>query len=264
MKPVEQAIGRWLGVYFSQLVPLTPAMDAYCARPLERAIAFVPGRMVDSAQEMLNLWTRNDSKGGPTTPADMPVILVAVAQDMTTTGRDYTIQVADPVKCSIPDDPKERVFELRTSSMDYRVQLLFCAHDPDTARALAAQFALFVDTPRHKTLQAVWRFAGIDTEWPVKLESPDVAAMRIQTEAKNLTMLALDGTLKATIPLYRAPGAGEPNDGKGSGTKEDPHGFPVVSVMNVESNTDERFGQGLTRRVADADGIHPTDQGGTP
>lgn len=261
MTPIKSAIGRWLERYFTELVPMTPQIRAFTQRPYEEAVVIVPGRMVDSAQEMLNLWVRNNTNDGATTPAAMPVILVAVAQDMTPTGADYTKQDADPVDVVIPDDPKERVFKLRTMAQDYRVQLVFAAMDPDTAHSLAAQFSLYLDTIRHKSLGALWRFAGLDIEWPVKLESPDVAAMRVPTEAKNLTMLALDLTLKATMPLYQAPRDGEPNDGKGSGTEDDPHGYPLVEVVYTESRVPGNTDTLVTQRTTDASGIYPTEDG---
>lgn len=261
MTPIYDAIGRWLGEYFAELVPMTPQVRAFMARPLDKAVVMVPGRMVDSAQDMLNLWVRNDSNGGPTTPAAMPIILVAVAQDMTPTGADYTKQDADPIDVVIPGDPKERAFKLRTMAQDYRVQLVFAAMEIHTAHSLAAQFALYVDTPRHKTLDAYWRFAGLDIAWPVKLESPDVAAMRVPTESKNLTMLALDLTLKATIPLYQAPRDGEPNDGKGSGTEDDPHGYKVMQFVYTESRLDGNTNTLLSKKSTDESGTTPAEEG---
>lgn len=263
MTPIKEAIGRWLGEYFADLVPMTPAMQAFTQRPFEKSVVMVPGRMVDSAQEMLNLWTRNDTNGGATAPAAMPVILVAVAQDMTPTGADYTKQDADPMDVVIPADPKERVFKLRTMAQDCRVQLVFAAMESDTAHSMAAQFALYVDTIRHKSLGAIWRFAGLDIEWPVKLESPDVAAMRVPTEAKNLTMLALDITLKATIPLYQAPRDGEPNDGKGAGTADDPHGYPLVQVIYTEGRLPGNTNTLVTDRGVAAIDLYPNG-GGNP
>lgn len=63
----------------------------------------------------------------------------------------------------------------------------------------------------------------------------DAPAMSIQTEAKNLTILAIDITLKAEIPLFDAPAEGQPNDGKGTPGTADPAGYPLVQEINAES-----------------------------
>ena len=59
--------------------------------------------------------------------------------------------------------------------------------------------------------------------------------MSIQTEAKNLTILAIEIMLKAEIPLFDAPAEGQPNDGKGIPGTADPAGYPLVQEINAES-----------------------------
>ena len=76
---------------------------------------------------------------------------------------------------------------------------------------------------------------GQDMPWPVQIESPDVPAMSIQTDTKNLTMLACDVTLRASIPLFNAPADSDPNDGKGTdGDPSDPSGYQVVVQVNYD------------------------------
>lgn len=71
-------------------------------------------------------------------------------------------------------------------------------------------------------------------DWPVQIESTDSPATSIGTEAKNLTILAIDLTLKATIPMMSAPAPGQPNDGKGTpGSTSNPSGFPLVERVNA-------------------------------
>ena len=233
LEPVKAAFGQFMGRFYAEIVPTTKPLEAYITRGLAKSIVWAPSRMVDSAEEMLQTWQRNDTDNATTKPANMPVMIVGIARDYTPTGRDYTRQMADPEMVMIPGDAKERVFSLRTVAGDVRAQVVLFAQDEPTARALAAQFLLFLDATPNRRFTAHYTFAGQAMDWPVQVESPDAPAMSIQTEAKNLTILAIDLTLKATIPLFSAPGAGQPNDGKGTPGTTDPAGFPLVGEINT-------------------------------
>lgn len=190
--------------------------------------------MIDSAEEMLAAWQRNDSDNAPSHPQKLPVILVAMAKDYVPSARDYTRQVADRQMVIIPDDPKERVFGLRHIAADIRVQLAIFTADEPTARSLAAQFCLYIDAMHNRTFWATHRFAGLNHDWPVQLESSDAPAMMIANDAKNLTILALDINLHSSIPLFDHPRDEDPNDGKGTnGVLDDPHGYPTVQVVDA-------------------------------
>jgi len=233
LEPVKAAFGQFMGRFYAEIVPTTKPLEAYITRGLAKSIVWAPSRMVDSAEEMLQTWQRNDTDNATTKPANMPVMIVGIARDYTPTGRDYTRQMADPEMVMISGDAKERVFSLRTVAGDVRAQVVLFAQDEPTARALAAQFLLFLDATPNRRFTAHYTFAGQAMDWPVQVESPDAPAMSIQTEAKNLTILAIDLTLKATIPLFSAPGAGQPNDGKGMPGTTDPAGFPLAGEINT-------------------------------
>ncbi|NCC41620.1 MAG: hypothetical protein EOM21_19815, partial [Gammaproteobacteria bacterium] len=74
-QPVKSAFGQSLGRFFASVVPTTPYLDEYVKRPLSRAILWAPARMVDLAEEMLAAWQRDESRGTPTSPYTMPIIL---------------------------------------------------------------------------------------------------------------------------------------------------------------------------------------------
>ncbi len=222
-----------MGAFYGGIVPTTKALEAYVTRGLAKSIAWAPSRMIDAAEEMLGSWQRNDTDSTTTKPANMPVILVAMAKDYVPTGRDFTRQVADRIMVTIPDDEKGRVFGLRTVAGDIRAQIAIFAHDEPSARSIAAQFLLFLDAAPNRWFMARYTFAGQIMEWPVQVESPDSPAMAIQTDAKNLTILAVDLTLKAEIPMFDAPAAGQPNDGQGTPGTSDPAGYPLVQGISL-------------------------------
>ncbi len=235
LEPVKVAFGEYMGAFYSGIAPTTSGLHEYVARGLAKSIAWAPSRMVDAIEDMLSAWQRNDTDGAPTQPAKMPIIFVAIAKDYTPSGRDYTRQISEQVEVILPGDTKERDFRVRVISGDVRAQVVFCAFDEPTARSLAAQFLLYLDNMESRRFFATYTFAGQDLTWPVQIESPDNPAMSIQTDSKNLTILACDVTLRASMPLFSAPADSDPNDGKGTdGDPLDPHGYQVVVQVNYD------------------------------
>jgi len=214
LEPVKIAFAQYLVRYHAQLKPVTKGMGRYLKREVSQGMVWAPSRMVDQAQEMLSLWIKASVNGATTRPPDLPVIVIAMAQDYTPTGRDYSRQMADRHWIRLPDDPTERALGLRTLVTDIRAQLAIFSSSPSTASALAAQFLLFVDGTDNRRFMAEYAFSGIQTRWPVQIETPENPAMRIESEAENLSILAIDINLHATIPLFDAA---DEDDAKNSG-----------------------------------------------
>ncbi|SFK63477.1 hypothetical protein SAMN05216302_101119 [Nitrosomonas aestuarii] len=233
--PVKSAFGEYIGGFYNSLSPTTKGMTEFASRGLSKSIVWAPSRMVDTVQDMLSAWQRNDTDGTPTHPPDLPVMIAAMANDYTSTGRDVTRQITsdDELLVIFPDDVKERAFGVKVAAGDIRAQVAIFSHDEPTAKALAAQFALYIDSISNRRFYAKYEFAGYELEWPVQIEAPDVVAVPSPTESKNMAILAIDITLRASSPLFNAPKEGEPNDGKGTpGSDDDPAGYPVVVQVN--------------------------------
>lgn len=236
LKPVKEAFGRYVNEWYASIVPTSKQVREFSERGLAKSIVWAPSRMVDAAEDMLASWRKNDTDSAPSRPPELPVIIVSMAKDFTQTMRDYSAQIADPVVVMLPDDAKERAVSLRVINADIRTQIAIFAHENETARALAAQLALFMDAPGNRRFQSVFRFGGVDTRWWVQIENPDAIATSVATESKNLTILAMDVTLKAAIPLFAAPKYGEPVDaskGGYAGYDEDPASYPVVTSVDA-------------------------------
>ena len=141
----------------------------------------------------------------------------------------------------LPTDTKERYFEVKTVAGDLRVQLAICASDEATAKSIAAQLLLYVDSPVRRGFDAKYTFAKNDVYFPCQIDAPDSPASNVDTGNKNITILAIDFNLHCTVPIYEAPGEDEPNDGKGSGP-DDPSGFRMVSSINLKDDTTKNNG----------------------
>jgi hypothetical protein len=236
LKPLKIAFGGYLARYFAAIVPTNDMIAEFAARPIEKAIVWSPGRMVDAAYEMLQMWQRNDTDSAPTQPFRLPVAIAGLAKDAIPSGRDYTRQVAEPQMVMLPNDAKERMFGLRTIATDVRAQVAFFAHEEGTARSLASQLFLFADAVENRRFVATYRFAGQSLDFPVVVEDPGIVGSLQQVEERNLTILSFDLSLHVTIPLFSAPGEGEENDGLGTPGTDDPAGYPKVIEVDVDSN----------------------------
>lgn len=238
---LKVGFGHYMGRFFDQLVPTTKPMAEYCRRPFKYAVILAPARMIDMAEDLLAKYLRADIQkdfGSNTRPHNLPVILAAFARDVTPTGRDYGRQIANADYMSFPDDEKGRVFKVRTVASDVRVQCAIFASDEPTARSIAAQFLLFVDAVENRRFWVDYEYAGFRVRYPAQLETTEALAPLTPTEANNLTVLAVDLTLKCTIPLISGPREGEPHDGKGiPGDEYDPAGYPIVEQMTIAGHS---------------------------
>jgi hypothetical protein len=239
-EPVKIGFGEYMGGFYASLVPTTKPMHEFIARGLGKSIAWAPSRMVDAATDMLDSWQRNDTDSATTQPAKLPVIIVAVDRSYTPTGREFTRQVAESQWVIIPGDVKERAFGLRAIAGDIRAQVVIIAADEPTARSLSAQFCLYLDAIPNRRFAARHTFAGMALDFPVQIESPDSPVVNVQSEYKNVVIMAVDLTLKTEIPLFDAPIVGDPNDGKGTPGTDDPAGYPLVTDV---TDTEHFLGQ---------------------
>lgn len=232
---VKAGFGEFMFGYFKQLIPTTDKLQEFCGRAFKKAVIMAPTRMIDQQEEMLLKYFRKDDTGElvPTYPHKLPIIFVAFAKDTTATGRDYTRQIADAQYITLPEDPLNRCYKVKTSAIDIRAQVVFNAYDEPSCRSLAGQFLLYLDETPSRRFTADYFFGNIRSRWPVQIESPDSPAMNIPSDSKNLTTLAVDLTLKCTTPLFFAPTDNEANDGQNEdGNKA---GYRLVqSVPHVE------------------------------
>lgn len=242
-KPVEAAFGVWLRSFRdSWFVPMTAAGADWQARPIERAMALVPGRMIDDVEGMLGAWRRNQNDPARAgTSAFLPVVLAAVAKEIQPMADDAGRQMTRPIPMIFPEDPLARWFRIKTIRQTKRAQVVIIAADKETANDIAAQFlARFHDT-EGTFFQYPVTFGGFSTSWSVRVVVDDAMAMDDMPEQNSLTILHIDMKLEATIPLFSAPAEGEPNDGS-PGTPGYPEGGLSEITLTVVDPPDGASG----------------------
>lgn len=255
---LKVGFGHYMSRFFDQLVPTTKPMAEYCRRPFKYAVMLAPARMIDMAEDLLAKYLRADIQkdfGSSTRPHNLPVILVAFARDVTPTARDYGRQIANAEWVTLPGDEKERVFKIRTVASDVRVQCAVFASDEPTARSIAAQFLLYVDATQNRRFWVDYEYAGIPLKFPAQLETTEVIAPLTPTEANNLTVLAIDLTLKCTIPLINGAKTEEEADDKGIvGDEFDPAGYRIVEAVDIHDRDTHYHGHQGIPGTNEADG----------
>ena len=234
-EPVKEGLGEFLQGFYAELVPTTKDMNEFVTRGFPYCFAWAPSRMIDQVSEMLEAWQKNDTDQSTTKPHRLPVIIVATSKDYTPVMHDFGTQISDPIDVQFPEDPKSRYFQMKMIAGDIRAQVVIIAGDEPTAKSIAAQFSLYMDSPSRRAFHGLYPFAGIQHAYPVQIEAPDNPASSIDIGSKNMTCLAVDMTLKATVPIFMAPKVGEANDGKGIPGSIDPAGYPLVQEFSANT-----------------------------
>lgn len=237
--PIKEGFGRYLERFHAQVVADTPAMVEFAGREFSKAAAWAPGRMVDQALLMLDTWRKNDTSQVARATPYLPIMLAAMSKDYIPAPADFSRQLADPVYVTIPADPKQRVFKMRAAVSEVRAQVVVAAPEEATARSIAMQLQLFSSAFGNRRIYAHYDLAGFSEPWPVVFEQPDIMGIQVPNDQKNITILAVDFTMRATVPLLEAPNiAGPDGDGQGSDDYSDPDGFLVVVQTDIKAYPD--------------------------
>lgn len=241
--PVKEAFGRYLERFYVQLVADTPAMSEFTARGFSKSAVWAPGRMVDQVEEMLESWRKNDTSQAARATPYLPIIIAAMAKDYMPAPPDFSRQLADPVFVTIPGDTKNRVFSMRAVVCEIRTQVAICAPEEATARSLAMQLQLFCSAMGNRRFYANYLLAGFNEPWPVVFEMPEIMAVNAPNEQKNLTILTVDFTMRATVPLLKHPKLTDADsDNKGTHEVTDPDGYLTSMQADISSYPDYTTG----------------------
>lgn len=234
--PLKLAFSEYMNRWYSGLYPDTNAVREFVERGSARSVVWAPDRMVDQIEDMLKAYQKNSNtvEPGDVSPgknALFPIVVMSMARDYTPTGADMGGRQVGRRLVQLVEGGS--VYGYRQAMGDIRVQVVIMAAESASARSLAAQFSLFVGEIPNRRFKVKHTFGQYTLEMPCLLESPDILFASVASEYPNMTILAADLTLKASIPYVDAPKAGEPNDG----TTNNPPGYPMVAnVVSLDEN----------------------------
>lgn len=229
---LKKGFGLFMGRFYAGLYPDTPAMESYVERGLTKSIVIAPGRMIDTVEEMLKAYQKNENNR-PTEPyrpganALFPIIVVAVAKDYIPTGGDFGGKQVGRRLVALEDGAGASVYGYRQAMGDVRVQVAVMSAEEATARSLAAQFSLFIGEVKNRRFPVTFPWRSYELQIMCMLETPDIMFSKVDPENQNMTILVADVTLKAVFPYLDAPRPGEENDG----STNDPPGYPLVEQI---------------------------------
>jgi hypothetical protein len=224
LTPVKGAIGRWVAGFHAQAYRDTPAMAGWAARPAADACKWAEGRMVDDVEAMLSSVRNNANAAGPSTNAFSPMLLVAVATEYTETPSDAGVMPLESIPVVLPNDPLNRVIAIDLMSVDLRCQVAMLASEQATVMSMCAQMGRWAAREYRLTAWHAHEAFGLVTEWPVRVVPVDRMAIHTPV-GEHMKIMTLDLTIRAVLPMFRGPGAGDDTDG------ESPPGFAVISEV---------------------------------
>lgn len=236
-EPVKVGLTEFLQVFHASVLATTPAVEEFSARGFSDSVVWAPSSMVETAEEMLSQWQRNDTHQGPTRPPSLPVMVVALPKGSAPDSREITTQAVESVGVTFPHDSKRRLFRMSTKDCDVRTQVAIFAGDGLTARSLALQLTLFLESLDRPALTIPYPFAGLYHAFPAQIDLPENSAMAIETGSKDLAAVAINLVLKVVVPTFMAPQPGEPHDGKGVPGTDDPAGYSIESMFDSQEET---------------------------
>jgi hypothetical protein len=221
--PIELGLAAYMIGFHGALTADTQAMQEFAARDVAKSIVWVPGRMIDDVEKMIAEWRKNQNNAGPGLSSMLPVVFLGLDKNYMPVLPEFS--VATPtIDLVFPDDELGRVYRCATLCNEYKAQVVFVSPEAGTAHSLLLQFnAWTTQGPTGRRFATEYEFAGFKSKWPAVLEAIDIGGVATPVDQTNLTIHVADLTIRATVPLFTAPGASEPNDGKAA-----PAGYPVV------------------------------------
>lgn len=228
-KGFGQYLARWRKGIYPEYAD-TAAVASFLARPMAQAIQWAPARMIDAAEDMLELYRK--ASNGDHGPAGMlPVMLLAMDDNFLGTGADWGGQHIGRRLVQIVEGGSW--YGYKHVMQDRRVQVVIIASEGGSAQSLAAQLASFIMEPKNRWFDAPYTFGQYKVPMPVTLETNRVDWMNVAVpgDAKNLRILAADITLKCSIPYFDAPGADDANDGSAN----TPPGYPPLREVQLDN-----------------------------
>lgn len=225
LTPPKAAFARWLEDWRAQVYADTNAIAEWQARdPYANAVKWAPGRMVDAVEDMFSTYQREDNSGKAGRSAFLPVVFIAVAQEYTQSPSEAGRPLLDKLAIGFAADTLRRSFRIRSLSLDLRAQVVVLSPDVGSTMSLIAQLAQWADARR--TFHSAYTFAGFTSDWPVQVIPSDRMALSTPL-GEHVSAMALDLTLRVTVPQFYGPRSGEATDGN------DPPGFPVVADVAI-------------------------------
>lgn len=212
--------------------PEGQAVYAWKTAPLKQAILACRSNMIDDAEAMLKAWVENSNHvKNPThkgLSAFIPVMTTAIAAIQSPPEYEQVIGRSEWLNVVIPNDPLQRVVQLRSIPSAFRCQIAFFCPDTHGAMMVANQFCLYWKNEAKRTFAVPFELGKVGNEkiidnWQFRVLDNSLYPDTALSDYKNLTVVTVDCTLVGDIPVVGGLGGvwDEVTDTGETGTPED-------------------------------------------
>lgn len=190
-----------LGDFRAWFKPETPHGMTWKQAPLGQSIKGVKAKLIDDVEKMVSEWrsNSNDSKDGQT--SKLPVLLTAVAE--TTAPPEISQVIGQPywTDVIVPNDPQERVVQMRTIPKAVRAQVVYITANPHDASSISDQFCAYMTDDNKRRFDVSYHLGGgLVSDFKMTVLENSLFPDSAPSEATNLTIITVDVTMIGLVP----------------------------------------------------------------
>ncbi|AUZ05230.1 hypothetical protein ADP71_17030 [Vitreoscilla sp. C1] len=199
---VKEAFVRYIMAGVDEMLPITPALQKFITKPRSSRLRVCPSRMVDDVQDMLNTYRRSSDANGKAIDSPLPVMFIAFAKETSPIPTDRGRSVADVQNVNLNNT--SGFYQVRMQHKSWRCQLVFVAHEHETATGMTDQMRLYMQRFKNHRWQIPWHHDGEEFETTGTFEDgfePMESVIDVDGGRKNITIFAWDLTLNYVLPF---------------------------------------------------------------
>ena len=190
-----------LGDFRAWFKPETPHGMTWKQAPLSQSIKGVKAKLIDDVEGMIADWraNKNDTKEGQT--SKLPVLLTAVAE--TAAPPEISQVIGQPywTDVIVPNDPQERVVQMRTIPKAVRAQVVYITSNPHDASSISDQFCAYMTDDNKRRFAVNYHLGGgLVSDFKMTVLENSLFPDSAPSDAKNLTIITVDVTMIGLVP----------------------------------------------------------------
>ena len=221
------------------------AITNWKTRRLEGAIVVAKSTMIDDVEAMLQAVAQTDNARAAYdvtnsgTSVSLPIMITAINPIETPPEREIVVGVANWANVIIPNDPLQRIAQMRSEPIAYKCQVAFFAADPHAASTIAKQFVSFWRDEAKRVVSVSYDVgyavtpAGttrINLDWRFRLTENSLYPDKADVGIPNVYAVTIDCMLVGTEPtVVGLGGYGDDITDKGEPDGSLPDGLPPLT-----------------------------------
>lgn len=245
MESVQIAWGKKLRDFRQWCSPNNQAsLTNWKTRRLEGAIVVSRSTMLDDAEAMLRSIAQTDNAraamdmNNSGTSVSLPIMITAIGAIETPPELEIVRGVANWLNVVIPNDPLQRIVQMRTAPIAYKCQVAFFASDPHAASSISKQFVSFWRDEAKRTIKVSYDVgyattaagtAPVRLDWAFRLTENSLYPDKADVGIPNVYAVVIDCMIVGAEPnVVGLGGYGDDITDKGEPDGSLPDGEPPI------------------------------------